>query len=164
MKSFCIKLNNDKQKNFLIEQLDKIELNKFYISSFKFKVYENIIVHYKGDNIILFEQYLSNALAITIQKFYEEKLLEKIIRKNYFYLNEEEQDSIIRISLRILTATKENDDFGKEILKDLIYDYIEENKKMILEGFVIFRTQEYKDTLDYVAELAVTSYLNLIQY
>ena len=120
MKSFCIKLNNDKQKNFLIEQLDKIELNTFYISSFKFKVYENIIVHYKGDNIILFEQYLSNVLAITIQKFYEEKMLEKIIRKNYFYLNEEEQDSIIRISLRILTASKENDDFGKEILKDLL--------------------------------------------
>ena len=35
---------------------------------------------------------------------------------------------------------------------------------MILEGFVNFRMQEYKETLDYIAELAVTSYLNLIQY
>ena len=87
-----------------------------------------------------------------------------MIRKNYFYLSEDEQDSIIRISLRILVASKENDDFGKEILKELIYEYIEENKKMILEGFVTFRTKEYKETLDYIAELAVTSYLNLIQY
>lgn len=39
-----------------------------------------------------------------------------------------------------------------------------ENKKMILDGFVIFRTQEYREALDYVAELAVSSYLNLIQY
>lgn len=164
MKSFCIKFDNQNQRNFFLEQLKQIELEGFYISSFEFKIYKNIIMHYKGDNLVLFEKNISQAIANTIQKFYEEELLIKIIRKNYFYLSEEEQDSIIRISLRILMASKENDDFGKEILKELIYEYIEENKKMILEGFVIFRTKEYKETLDYIAELAVTSYLNLIQY
>ncbi len=164
MKSFCIKLSSDKQESFLIEQLSQIKYIDFVISSFQFKIFKNIIVHYKGDNITLFNQAISEAIGNTIQKFYEEEILEKMIRKNYFYLSEDEQDSIIRISLRILVASKENDDFGKEILKELIYEYIEENKKMILEGFVTFRTKEYKETLDYIAELAVTSYLNLIQY
>lgn len=164
MKSFCIKIASEAQENFLLEQLGKIKCIDFVISSFQFRVYRNIIVHYKGDNLILFEKSISEAIANTIQKFYEESILEKMIRKNYFYLSEDEQDSIIRISLRILIASKENDDFGKEILKELIYEYVEENKKMILEGFVIFRTKEYRETLDYIAELAVTSYLNLIQY
>lgn len=164
MKSFCIKVNSDKQERFLLEQLSQIKYIDFVISSFQFKIFKNVIVHYKGDNITLFQQEISEAISNTIQKFYEEKILEKIIRKNYFYLSEDEQDSIIRISLRILYASKENDDFGKEILKELIYEYIAGNKKMILEGFVIFRTKEYKETLDYIAELAVTSYLNLIQY
>ena len=66
--------------------------------------------------------------------------------------------------MRILTVSKENNDFGKEILKELIYEYLQENKKMILEGVVLFRIKEYIETLDYIVELAVTSYLNLIQY
>lgn len=164
MKSFCIKLNSEKEKNYLLEQLEQIELKDLYISYFKFKIYKNVIVHFKGKDIIIFQKALSQAIGNCIQKFYEEKILEKIIRKNYFYLNEEEQDSIIRISMRILAASKETEDYEKEILKELIYEYVDENKKMILDGFVNFRTKEYKETLDYIAELAVTSYLNLIQY
>lgn len=164
MKSFCIKLDNNYKKEFLIEQLEQIELNGFYISSSKFKIYENVILHFPLENKIIFQKAISQAIANTIQNFYEEKILERIIHKNYFYLSEDEQDSIIRISLRILYASKENEDCGKDILKELIYEYIEENKKMILDGFVIFRTKEYVETLDYIAELAVTSYLNLLQY
>lgn len=164
MKSFCVKLENEKQKNLLITALEKIEINNFYISSYKFKIYENVIVHYKGNNMNMFLNYLSRAIASVIQDYYEEIILDKIIRKNYFYLNEEEQDSIIRISLRILAASKENDDFSKEILERLIFEYLEINKSMILDGFVMFRIKEYKDALDYVGELAVTSYLNLIEY
>lgn len=164
MKSFCIKVDSEVQKNFLIEQLEQIELNDFYISSWKFKIFDNVIVHYRGKDIILFQKNLSQVIANTVSKFYDENILEKIIHKNYFYLSEDEQDSIMRISMRILTVSKENDDFGKEILKELIYEYLQENKKMILEGVVLFRIKEYIETLDYIVELAVTSYLNLIQY
>jgi hypothetical protein len=164
MKSFCIKIDSEDKKNFLLEQLNQIELDDFYISDLEFRVYKNVIVHYTGKNVIFFEKNLSEVIANCIQHFYEEKILEKIIRKNYFYLSEDEQDSIIRISVRILNATKETEDFGKEILQELIYEYIDENKKMILDGFIIFRTKEYIEILDYISELAVTSYLNLIQY
>ena len=33
---------------------------------------------------------------------------------------------------------------------------------MILEGFINFRIKEYIETLDYIVELAVTSYLNIM--
>ena len=74
----------------------------------------------------------------------------------------EEQETIKRIANKILTVSREDENFSKEILKNLIYEYISENKKMILEGFVNFRIKEYIETLDYIVELAVTSYLNIM--
>ena len=67
MKSFCIKLSSDKQESFLIEQLSQIKYIDFVISSFQFKIFKNIIVHYKGDNITLFNQAISEAIGNTIQ-------------------------------------------------------------------------------------------------
>lgn len=69
---------------------------------------------------------------------------------------------IKRITNKILNASREEQDIGKEILKNLIYEYLADNKNMVLEGFVNFRIKEYIDTLDYIVELAVASYLNII--
>ena len=55
MKSFCIKLSSRAQENFLIEELSSIKIIDFVISSFKFKVYRNVIVHYKVYILILFK-------------------------------------------------------------------------------------------------------------
>lgn len=162
MKSFCIKTNSNQKKNFLLKQLEEVQLNEFYISFYEFKIFKNIIIHYTGKDIISFQKIVSEKIADTIEKFYIEELLNRIIRKNYFYLEDEEQDTIVRISYRIFIAGKENENFGEEILRDLIYEYIDENKKMILDGFVNFRMKEYIETLDYIAELAVASYLNFI--
>lgn len=162
MKSFCIKTNSNKKKKFLLQQFEEIQLNEFYISSYEFKIFNNIIVHYKGNDVVCFQKKISEKIANTIEKFYDEDLLFRIIRKNYFYLNEQEQDVINRISSKILVASKDNENFGEQILRELIYEYIDENKKMILDGFVNFRIKEYLETLDYIAELAVTTYLNLV--
>lgn len=162
MKSFCIKTNSNQKKNFLLKELEKMQVNEFYISCYEFKIFKNIIIHYTGEDTIFFQQELSEKIANTIVKFYDEEILSRIIRKNYFYLSENEQEMINRISYRILIASKDNDNFSEEILKELIYEYINDNKKMILDGFVNFRIKEYIETLDYIAELAVTSYLNFI--
>lgn len=162
MKSFCIKTNSNQKKNFLLKQLEEIHLNDFYISCYEFKIFKNIIIHYTGENIINFQKELSKKIANTIVKFYDEELLNRIIKKNYFYLSDTEQETINRISYKILNASKVSDNFGEEILSELIYEYVNENKKMILDGFVNFRIKEYIETLDYIVELAVTSYLNFI--
>lgn len=162
MKSFCIKTNSNQKKKFLLQQLEEVQLNEFYISCYEFKIFKNIIIHYTGKDVISFQKILSKKIAEAIEKFYIEELLNRIIKKNYFYLAEEEQDTILRISYRIFIASKDDENFGEQILSDLIYDYIDENKKMILDGFVNFRIKEYIETLDYIVELAVTSYLNFI--
>lgn len=162
MKSFCIKTNSTKKENYLLQKLEEINSNEFFISCYEFKIFRNIIIHYNGANIISFQKELSEKIARTIEIFYDKELLNRIIRKNYFYLADNEQETIQKISYRILISSKENQNYGRNILEELIYEYIDENKKMILDGFVNFRIKEYIEMLDYIVELAVTSYLNFI--
>lgn len=162
MKSFAIKVNSNRVEKELIKELEQINLNDFYLSSRRFKNFENVIVHYSGKEVITFYSLVSDAIASVIQKEYDNYFINKIIEKNYCYIFQEEQETIKRIAKKILLASKENENIGKEILKNIIFDYLINNKKMILEGFVKFRIKEYLDTLDYIVELAVTSYLNII--
>lgn len=162
MKSFAIKLIDNRIEDDLISELEQINLNDFYISSKDFKNFRNVIVHYSGKEIITFISLISDALAVVIQKKYDLYFINKIISKNYFYILPEEQETIKRIANKILLASRDNENFSKEILKNLIFEYLLENNKMILEGFVNFRIKEYIETLDYIVELAVTSYLNIM--
>lgn len=162
MKSFAIKLTDDKLKEELISELEQITLSSFYLSSKDFKKFKNIIIHYSGNEIITCMILISDAIANVIQKEYDEYFINRIIHKNYFYISLEEQNSIKRIACKIQEASKEDENISKEILKNLIFEYLLENKSMILEGFVNFRIKEYIETLDYIVELAVTSYLNIM--
>ena len=67
----------------------------------------------------------------------------------------------IRITKKIINSPDCTVDSKKDILATLIYEYFEENKSMILEGFVRFRLKEYRKLLDYITELSVYNYLNL---
>ena len=162
MKSFAIKLTDDKLKEELISELEQITLSSFYLSSKDFKKFKNVIIHYSGNEIITCMILISDAIANVIQKKYDDYFINKIIHKNYFYISLEEQNSIKRIACKIQEASKEDENISKEILKNLIFEYLLENKSMILEGFINFRIKEYIETLDYIVELAVTSYLNIM--
>ena len=50
MRSICIKTNNLELLNYLLNEFNYIETSPVYISSNKFKNYNNIIVHYRGNN------------------------------------------------------------------------------------------------------------------
>ena len=54
LKSFCIKTNNRKIVNYLLTEFQNVNLEGIYISSLKFKVYNNFIIHYKGDDLDYF--------------------------------------------------------------------------------------------------------------
>lgn len=162
MKSFAIKLTNNKIRDDLITELEEINLKDFYLSSLDFKHFKNVIIHYTGVEIITFISLVSEAVASVIQKEYDEYFINKIISRNYFYILPEEQQTIKRIANKILIASREEDNISKEILKNIVFEYLIENKNLVLEGFVNFRIKEYIETLDYIVELAVTSYLNII--
>ena len=54
LKTICVKTNNKEISEYLLKELEYFELQSIQVSSYKFKVYTNIIIHYKGKNVELF--------------------------------------------------------------------------------------------------------------
>ncbi len=157
MKSFCIKTNN---KDIVQYLLNNFTYPNTYISVKKFKIYQNIIIHFTGKKDSKeqsdFYNALSNTLVALIIKFYEKKLLKSIIQSNYFYFSESEQDIILQKCLNYL-ADKSTVEYQVRI--EHIYiaalKYLTNNKFMILSGFVNFRLCNYMKILDYLVDTFV---------
>ena len=164
MKSICIKSVSEEKINYLIELLEILPIN-IYISNYRFKTFENLIIHYPSNEFIdEFYDAISVVIKKCIEKFYEEEFLKKILEKNYFYLSVLERNYIIEISQKVLELPDEKIGHKSDILKNIIKDYITENKKILIEGFVNFRIKEYKELLDKIVEVSVFSYLDLITF
>lgn len=164
MKSICIKSVSEEKIEFLIKILEELPIN-IYISNYRFKTFENLIIHYPSQEYI--EEFYET-IAVTIKKciefFYEEQFLKKILEKNYFYLSSVERNYILEISKKVLELPDEKIGYKNDILKSTIKEYIKENKKILIEGFVNFRIKEYKELLDKIVEVSVFSYLDLITF
>lgn len=158
MKSICLKTNNEEVIKFIIKNLEK-NFEDIVISSNKFKIFKNVIVHYKGDNEKSFLIKISELISQIIEIFYEEKILDKIINENYFYFEDFEKEVILKICEKIIELQEANLAYKKEILKGLVYEYFLDNKIMILDGFINFRTKPYLEVLDYVVDTSVTNYV-----
>ena len=101
MKSVCIKTNNSNLLNYLLNELDYIEVEHVIISSNEFKNYKNIIVHYRGNENNKFIHEISCILSCLVIDELEENFLKKIILKNYFYFNFDERKQILDICFDI---------------------------------------------------------------
>ena len=71
MSSFCIKTNNDKFIDYFFNNISKIISDDIFIKKKKFKIYDNIFIHYKGNNINTFYEKLSNYITESIINTYE---------------------------------------------------------------------------------------------
>lgn len=162
MESFIIKTNNTEIVNFLQTEFEKIEFENIKFSKKKFKIYKNIIIHYKGKERKKFLYKLSCILADTIERFYEKNILKSYINYNYFYFEEYEREIILRICFKIIEIQKEEFEYKTEILKELVFDYLMEYRSVVLDGIVNFRIKEYKEILSYIAEIAIENYLRLL--
>lgn len=160
MKSFCIKTNNNLIIDYLLKNIETIPLENIYYINKHFKIFENVIIHYKGENIELFLNYLSQILSNAIINYYEQNLIKKIINYNYFYFDDFEKKLIENICYDTI-SNDENDDlkYRKEEINVSILNYIRENKTLILDGFVNFRVPQYIETLDYVVDFSVNKYI-----
>ena len=163
MKSICIKTISKEKVNFLIEQFEKITMN-IYLSTYRFKVYDNVIIHYSGDDIEKFYEAVADIIKECIKFYYEEEFIKKEIKNNYFYLEEIEQNYIFKITKKILELPDDKIGYKNKILKKIIINYLKENKAIVLEGFVNFRIKDYKEILDNIVEVSVFSYLDLTSF
>lgn len=159
-KSFCIKTNNKKIVDYLLNNFEKVELDKLFISKLKFKFYNNFIVHYRGKDLDLFYEFFSNILSSAIIEFYEKDIIKHIINTNYFYFTDIEQRKIFDIACKYLY----NEELAESyIRKDSIIiscvEYFSNNKSAILDGFVNFRLNDYIKILDYIVDMSVNKFV-----
>ena len=157
--SFCIKTNNNNILNYLLSEFENINLDDVHFSNNQFKIYENIIVHYKGNQSDTFLLKVSDILSNTIVKFYEENLLKKLIYSNYFYFFDSEKIEILENALQILNENKKALQNKKSFIFSSCYEFLQKNKSLILDGFVNFRLQEYLSHLDNTVDLSVDKFL-----
>ena len=160
LKSFCIKTNNRKILNYLLINLEIINLKDLYISNLKFKLYNNIIVHYKGKNFVTFYSEFSKVISSCIIKFYEKDIIKRIINCNYFYFTSKEQRKIFEIVNSYLTTDEIDEcNLRKSSIDISCIEYFSNNKSCILDGFVNFRINDYIKILDYLVDIAVDKFV-----
>lgn len=126
-----------------------------------------------------FKYILADLLSEVIIGHYELKLLKKIVKGNFFYLNDSERSSVINNACKLLQedahiqpgafyrATRKN-----RIAKS-IFEYLDSESVFNIEGFVNFRLNLYinelSETLEraleiFVAEREYNEFIRLLRY
>lgn len=175
MRTVCIKTNNLKSIEYLLEKLNNFELENIYYSHKKFKIYDNIIIHFKGKNERLFLQKISNVLASLVIEVYEEEIISKLLLGEYFYFNQFERDKILDNTIVDLYNDEEALYPSKKTYKLLcsdFYEYLKENKSIVLKGFITFRIKNYIEVLmdqidksvnKFIIEREYTEFISLLK-
>ena len=160
MKSLCIKTNNSNLIDYLLNELNYLRLDNICFVSKQFKHYNNIIIHYKGENNSLFIDKISTLLSILVIDELEEDFINKILTENYFYFNFNERKEIVNICFDIM-AEDISFEYSKkfEILHKIFSDYLFDNKKLYLTGFTNFRLKPFLNILDDIVSEAVNSFV-----
>ena len=160
MKSICIKTNNSDLIQYLLNELNDLELEQVYFSCRKFKHYNNIIIHYKGLDNNLFLNKICSILSLLILDELEETFLKKIILQNYFYFDNAEREQILNLCFDIM-ANDFSIIFDKKFksLSNSFYDFLYYNKSLVLNGFINFRIKSYLEILDDIVNEAVNNFI-----
>lgn len=160
LKSFCIKTNNNRVVDYLLNKFEDVELEDLYISKLQFKFYNNFIVHYKGKDIDSFYNIFSNILSSAIIDFYERDIIRHIISSNYFYFTDIEQRKIFDIVNNYLYNNELVESYiRKDSINISCIEYFSNNKSAILDGFVNFRINDYIKIIDYIVDMAVNKFV-----
>ncbi len=159
MKSFCIKTNNTNILDYLLERIKAIDFENLVYSQNEFKVYQNVIVHYRGDQDTKFAEFLSNLIEEIVFKFYEEKIIKQLLNYNYFYFDEFEKTKILDNCKQMIEEEKKTKMQDKKIIKKEIVQYILEHNSMVLDGFIYFRLQKYFSYLDKIVDGSVNQFV-----
>ena len=156
MKSYCIKTDNEKIIEYLLNKISKLDTPNIYYCNKSFKIYENVILHYKDNNIDKFNNLVAQLITEVIIKFYQEKILRRIINVNYFYFDEFERKIILENCDECISQEEE------EITETIfigVQEYILEHRNIVVEGVANFRINEYIKILDNIVDMAVNKYI-----
>ena len=160
MKSLCIKTNNSKILDYLLNELKYTDIKNICFSKNQFKNYQNVIIHYLSNDYPYFFSKISTLLTFLIIDEFEDLLMKRNIHKNYFYFDSLEKNKILKNCYNLLS-----DEYYKwfdkkfEVLYNSIYEFITNHKVLLLDGFINFRLQKYNTILDDIVSEAVNNYI-----
>lgn len=157
--SFGIKTHCNQILDYLLNEFENSNISELYISRNVFKVYPNIILHYIGNDVSSFYALVANCLSNAIIKFYEHIVAKKIIVSNYFYFSELERNEILEYCLKELNRTKKEQVYRKNLIFTSCYEYVKENKILILDGFLNFRLKNYIKVIDNTIDIVVDKFI-----
>lgn len=126
-----------------------------------------------------FKYILSKALTEVIIEHYESRLLRKIIKENFFYLNDRERTSVMNNACKLLKDEGLMQPGGfysanrKSRITRNILEYLDSENEINIEGFINFRLNVYinelNDTIEraleiFVAEREYNEFIKLLRY
>lgn len=160
MKSFCIKTNNDNIINYLLNNLSSIDFEDIYFIDKKFKIYKNVIIHYKGTKENEFLNLIASLISDCILLFFEPLLIKRCINLNYFYFDDFEKKLIEKNCYSFIQTDEDNTlKYRKDEIWINVLNYLLENKSILLDGFVNFRLNNYLDTINDIVDYSVNKYI-----
>lgn len=146
--------------NYLLDELDHLNLKCVCYSLCHFKHYNNIVIHYKGDNCKLFIEKVSTMLTYLIIFKMEKNLLNQLLSQNYFYFSLSERAKILDLSCELITEDNSNNFENKfKMIYDEIYNHLVSNKSLFLTGFIYFRLKDYIELLNDCVSEAVNNFI-----
>lgn len=161
MISLCIKINDNEVLDFLMNEINKTTISKITCKKHKFKVYENVIVHFQGDDVEAFLDFISTVITNAITLFFEDRLVKDLIDLNYFYFSISDK-KVIFDEYNLIKNNKLKDT-DTSLFFDLIFpavkEYVRSNRVLLLTGFVNFRLKNYVSSLEDLVAEAVNQYV-----
>lgn len=169
MISLCIKINDDNVLDYLVNEINKTTISKVTCKRHKFKVYENVIVHFQGDDFESFFDCISTVVTNAITLFFEDKLIKDLIDLNYFYFNAPDKKVIFE-EYKLLKNNRQknitdnstissNNSLFSYLIFPAVKEYIVSNRILLLGGFINFRLKKYISSLEDLVAEAVNQYV-----
>ena len=139
MKSLCIKTNNQRLLDYLLNELRNLETKDVCFTFRKFKHYKNIIIHYTGKEYAHFISIISTILAFLVIDELEDNFLKRIIIQNYCYFDANERKQILNLCYDLFAEDLTNL-FNKKFtsLYNSFLLYISSHKSLVFERFYKF--------------------------
>jgi putative sporulation protein YtxC len=98
---------------------------------------------------------LVDAVSKTIVEQYEDKLISKLINRNYFYFNLPDKKIIFKKALRYA----DQKDAFSALVGARLREYLETADKVVIDGFVKFRLKDYRRELEEIIDKAVDDFM-----
>uniref|UniRef100_A0A7C5Z714 Sporulation protein n=1 Tax=Caldicellulosiruptor owensensis TaxID=55205 RepID=A0A7C5Z714_9FIRM len=105
--------------------------------------------------------FVADAIANVIIEYTKEKFLFKLIKEDYYFLDEIEIKKVFQESQKRLNELTSAQSFSKvkfEIIKKVL-DFLDSNFEFNFEGFLTFRLKDYMKTIQDIVEDVTNKYL-----